>query len=259
MVSVVPADLARLIFSDCPVALQNEARAWSQFLSENQFDFSTVRKIEFSEDTVLIFDQDGRKFHIDFMRDVQNYQRKKSGIKKELISRALGAGRAGMKVLDLSAGLGMDAVFLSQLGYHVTALERHPLVYLCLQRALQKKPNDKLRFVFSDAVQFLRLQPQGLFKIIYFDPMFPDKKKSALPRQEMVFFREMVGDDGDAAQVLESALSYVGVERVVVKRPRKAPYLGIKPHSMIEGKLVRFDIYTVKNFNADGVKNDKGG
>lgn len=242
---MVPADIADRIFSDCPAAFQAEALAWRHFLVENSFNFSIISKIEFLHDTVSVYDLAGRRFCIDFIKDIKNYQRKKGGLKKELISRALGAGRSGMKVLDLSAGLGIDAVFLNQLGYQVTALERHPLIYLCLQRALQKSLRTDLSFIHSDAAEFLQNDRQ-VFNLIYFDPMFPDKKKSALPRQEMVFFREMVGNDEDAGRVLESALSRPGVERVVVKRPRKAPFLGTKPQVAIEGKLVRFDIYGAK-------------
>ena len=59
----------------------------------------------------------------------------------------------------------------------------------------------------------------------------------------MVFFRHLVGADEDADKVLQKALQKLQAERVVVKRPLKAPCLLKKPMSQIEGKLVRFDIY----------------
>lgn len=43
-------------------------------------------------------------------------------------------------ILDLTAGLGIDAVFLSQLGFQVTSIERNPLLVFLLQEA-QKKTN----------------------------------------------------------------------------------------------------------------------
>jgi len=245
VVSVESADINR-IFTDLAESSQALAEQWLSFLKKNNFDFSMINRIEVAGSAPVIYDRDGRKFQIDFMNDSRNYRRKKSGLKKELISRALGGGRFGLDVLDLSAGLGIDSVFLTQLGYRVTALERHPLIYLCLQQALEQCPNSALKFMHADAAQFLKSQP-GPFRVIYFDPMFPDKKKSALPKQEMVFFREMVGDDADAQEVLHAALSAVGVERIVVKRPVSAPVLFGQPQSVFEGKLVRFDVYGVKN------------
>ena len=83
--------------------------------------------------------------------------------------------------------------------------------------------------------------------VIYFDPMFPEKTKSALPRQEMVFFKALVGTDEDGSEVLKATLKLKKIKRVVVKRPLKAPVLGLKPTGEIKGKLIRFDIYGVNS------------
>lgn len=188
-------------------------------------------------------DLSGNKFKIDFINDKKNYQKIKQSMKKELIARAMGSGRYGDKVLDLSAGLGIDSVFLAQLGFSVTALERNPLIYYALSEAQKQCSDLDVKFVFSEALEFLQ-NTQEEFPVIYFDPMFPDKTKSALPRQEMVFFRQMVGADEDAAKVLETSIQRQGARRIVVKRPIKAPWLGDrKPQSSIAGKLIRFDIY----------------
>lgn len=221
---------------------EKTAAKWRDFLNAQGFDFSRVSEIDFSGDFPSVFDADGNRFCVDFVNDKRNYAKKKVSLKKELISRALGGGKLGMKVLDLSAGLGIDAVFLAQLGFEVTALERNPLIYLALSEAA-KETSLPLKFEFSDARSYLKKNPEE-FDVIYFDPMFPEKVKSALPRQEMVFFRRLVGADEDADQVLLMALKTLA-KRVVVKRPLKAPVLGAKPLHSLEGKLVRFDIYGV--------------
>lgn len=219
---------------------------WFRFLKDNNFDFRQLKEIDLTEDIAVLIDPNGNRFSIDFISDRRNYHKKKSSIKKELIARALGSGRLGLRILDLSAGLGIDAVFLSQLGFQVTALERNPLIYRALRQASDRAPELKLKIIFASAVSFLQNNEED-FDVIYYDPMFPEKVKSALPRQEMVFFRHLVGDDSDATQVLETALQKSGVKRVVVKRPIKAPFLQQKkPESQIEGKLVRFDIYGVR-------------
>ena len=71
--------------------------------------------------------------------------------------------------------------------------------------------------------------------------MFPDKAKSALPKQEMVLFRHLVGNDMDSEAVLETLLK--SGSRVVVKRPAHAGPIGFKPTNAYESKLIRFDIY----------------
>lgn len=221
-----------------------KARKWELFLQKNKFDFTTIEKIDMSKDCPVIFDKAGNKFSINFSEDKKNYAKKKASIKSELISKALGAGKQGLNILDLSAGLGIDAVFLAQLGYSVTALERNPLIYLALNEAIRLSPNLSLKFLFSDALEYLK-HSEVKANVIYFDPMFPDKAKSALPRQEMVFFRNLVGHDEDALKVLEVAIRCKGIKRVVVKRPIKAPAL-LKPMSSTSGKLIRFDIYGVQ-------------
>lgn len=219
---------------------------WIDFLKAQKFDFSTIQKIDFMEDVPKIYDQNGNKFCINFVDDRLNYHKKKSSMKKELLGRAMGSGRYGLKILDLSAGLGIDAIFLSQLGFEVTAVERNPLIFLALEHAASKlSDNFKIKFIFGTAQNFLERNSDS-FDVIYFDPMFPEKTKSALPRQEMVFFRHLVGADLDADEVVQQAVCRKGVSRVVVKRPMKARTLYKKPESQIEGKLVRFDIYGVE-------------
>ena len=231
-------------------ASEKTASAWYDFLKAQNFDLTTIQKIDFTELHPKIHDQNGNKFCINFIEDKLNYHKKKSSMKKELLGRAMGSGRYGFKILDLSAGLGIDAVFLCQLGFEVVAVERNPLIFLALQHAASQLPEEmKIKFVFGSSQSFLEKNAES-FEVIYFDPMFPEKTKSALPRQEMVFFRHLVGADLDADEVVQAAVRRKGVSRVVVKRPLKAPTLYKKPESQIEGKLVRFDIYS-------GVKNER--
>ena len=219
--------------------------SWQKFIELNGANTETIKKIDFTTDTPVIYDFEGRKFSIDFKNDRSNYSKKKGSIKTELISKALGSGKHGLNILDLSAGLGIDAVFLSQLGYTVTALERNPIIFLSLKTAHEQLPTankSQLKFIYSSAQDFLK-NTELNFDCIYFDPMFPDKKKSALPRQEMIFFRNLVGSDLDSTEVIQQALTFTTISKIVVKRPLKAPVLFAKPRSSISGKLIRFDIY----------------
>lgn len=224
-------------------AFQKKADQWKLFLKDHLKLLNLNYKIIFDQATPLIFDEEGRKLRINFETDME-YLKHKTSITKEPLSRALGGGKKGLRVLDLSAGLAIDSIFLVQLGYQVIALERNPLIYLALEAAyddssieLQKKIN----FIFSDANNFIK-QTNTEFDVCYFDPMFPQKKKSALAKQEMIMFKNLVGDDADAQQVLEIALDSGKFKRCVVKRPLKADAL-LRPTGSIKGKIIRFDIY----------------
>ncbi len=83
--------------------------------------------------------------------------------------------------------------------------------------------------------------------VVYLDPMYPHRTKSALVKKEMRRLRNVVGGDDDAHKLLEAALQYAG-QRVVVKRPHPSPPLGdMKPDFAITGKKTRFDVYMTGN------------
>lgn len=219
--------------------LESKFGHWTQFVSEN-FKSEEYYKVHFDHQIPTIFDIEGRKFKIDFLGDVTNYSKIKSSINKEPLAKALGSGQKGLKLLDLSAGLGVDAVFLSQLGFKVTAVERNPLVYMALKIASEHFSG--IEFIYSDSLKFLDAVTPEQFDVAYFDPMFPEKKKSALPKQEMVFFKKLVGHDEDALQIVNLALEKKLFKRFVVKRPLTADSFK-KPAGSIEGKIIRYDIY----------------
>lgn len=216
---------------------------WKSFLDLN-FKSELALKIIFDSDCPQIIDSENRKLRIDFNNDTENYNKFKSNITSEPLSRALGAGKKGLKVLDLSAGMAVDSLFLAQLGYTVKGIERNPLLFLAVQTALKNcavQINSKLSFEFSEALNFLE-NCNEKFDVCYFDPMFPQKKKSALPKQEMILFKNLVGPDADAALVLQAAINTNKFNRIVVKRPLSAEPI-LKPSGAIEGKIIRYDIY----------------
>lgn len=197
---------------------------------------------------VYIRDLDNRRLEIDFDKNHLDYQRRGHHGKNELIAKALGAAKGCKKVLDLSAGMGIDSIFLMQLGFQVVGVERSPVLYALLQEAFLNTQKDYLKSYklhFADALTFLKENKNKLeIDSIFFDPMYPHKKKSALPKQEMVVFRDLVGHDDDAAEVLKEALTWP-VRRVVVKRPMKAEQLLPGVIHSFEGKVVRYDSYVV--------------
>jgi 16S rRNA (guanine1516-N2)-methyltransferase len=209
-------------------------------LEKYGFDFLLIQHDQLLE----LFDAEKRRIRIDFDLDKLNYQRKV--IAKDPFLRAIGRNRTN--VLDVSAGLAIDAVFLAQHGHSVTAVERNPLLFTLLSYAKKRSENLsrlKINFEFADANKYVQEKVQkDQFDCIYFDPMFPDKAKTALPKQEMVLFRQLVGNDQDAEAVVETLLKTK--TRVVVKRPAHAGPVLPSPANAFESKLIRFDIYEGK-------------
>lgn len=182
-----------------------------------------------------------------------NYLRPLPKGKNELIAKAIGIGKGFTDVIDATAGLGMDSVVLARMGCTVRAIERSKEIYTSLNLALNLARTDlktmswakNLNFIHADSIQYLKnLQLNEKPQVIYLDPMFPKKKKSSLPRKEMVLFRSLVGDDTDSEELLQIALK-TAKDRVVVKRPLKADPILKEPQHSFEGNSVRYDLYLV--------------
>lgn len=192
--------------------------------------------------------------YIDFSSNANTYRRLHGGGNGQPIAKAVGLKTYGLPltIIDATAGLGQDAFVLACLGCKITLFERNPIIADLLADALQRGLNDtqiqpyisNMQLMRGDAIQLLRaIPPEQLPDVVYLDPMFPIREKSALVKQELRQLKDLVGDDPDADQLLEAARK-IAKRRVVVKRPRIAPYLNnIKPHSEQIGKANRFDIY----------------
>lgn len=205
----------------------------------------------------------------DFVSGAVNHRRQFGGGRGQLIAKAVGLKSAFRPfVLDATAGLGKDAFVLATLGCRVQMHERNPVVHALLEdglnnarRAAQQLMVETGDAELIDVMSLMTLMPvdslsyltQGLDReaqnfpdVIYLDPMFPERHKSASVKKEMKAFHEVVGEDGDAAELLELALANVNY-RVLVKRPRKAPTIDRrKPSFQLDGKAARYDIYTLK-------------
>lgn len=198
--------------------------------------------------------QNGEKSHplyVDFLSGKMQYRCQHATMRNETLVRAMGLKKnTSPTLIDATTGLGRDSFLLASLGFNVTSLERSPIIFELLQdglaRALQHpKANliaQHLQLIHTDAIAWLKQAPPA--NIIYLDPMFPERKKSALVKKEMRFFHPIVGDDVDADLLLQTALT-CATQRVVVKRPRLAQALKSerKPSFVLTGSSSRFDIY----------------
>lgn len=197
-----------------------------------------------------ITDNEGNSIQIDFNTDLE-YRRQIAGPKSELISKAMGGHKKGLHVVDLTSGLAIDTITLARLGYEVLSIERNPKIAELLVHAHQNWQSplkEKIKFVqgeSSEIICHLAQNGNSKFKLAYFDPMFPRKKKSALPKQEIVVLQKLTNEDPDSQGILKKIISFnlesKQFNRIVIKRPIDADPI-VKPTSTLKGKLIRYDI-----------------
>lgn len=189
---------------------------------------------------------------------LRDWRKRLSGqsLRQQPLARAVGfpmrKWQEPPRILDATAGFARDAFLLAALGCMVTATERSGEVFDILLDPLSLAKKDpklapllesKIHFFLGDARSLLALPAsRNAFDVIYLDPMYPEKKKSALPKKEMLLLRKLVGSDEDATELFAAARR-ANPERIVVKRPPHAPDLALGKAHSFESKLARFDLY----------------
>jgi 16S rRNA (guanine1516-N2)-methyltransferase len=153
-------------------------------------------------------------------------------------------------IFDLTAGLGGDAYRLAAAGHRVVAFERHPAVYAVLITGWTRdRLAGRVSAEIAGRLEFRHAESAAMLDRIdrrnsgvYLDPMYPRPRRSkALPRRELQVLRQLLGEEEDAAKIVEAAR--LRCARVVVKRPHRAPPLVPDVSFEISSKLVRFDVY----------------
>lgn len=193
---------------------------------------------------------------VEFVTGKMGYRREHGGGAGQLVAKAAGLQktRASLHIVDATAGLGQDAFILASLGCRVTLFERNPVIHALLADGLARAALnvdcaaivERMHLLEGSSIDWLERAGSNAADVIYLDPMFPHREKSALVKKEMQVFRTVVGDDDDSAPLLTAALAAARY-RVVVKRPRKAPAIaGPEPSTRIEGKSSRYDVYAIR-------------
>jgi 16S rRNA (guanine1516-N2)-methyltransferase len=196
---------------------------------------------------------------VDFQSDQLKYRQQFGGGRRQPIARAMGLKKGiHPAIVDATAGLGRDAFVLAALGCDVYMVERNPVIHALLEDGLRRLEKisggtlaKRLHLYYADSAQWLQSRQQPV-DIIYLDPMYPHRTKSALVKKEMRILRSLVGDDLDVPALLDTALT-AARNRVVVKRPKTAPAISdIKPSHCIESRKTRYDVYLTSADAANG-------
>lgn len=212
-------------------------------------------------ETLKWVDLEAGNLEVDFLSAKLKWRYERINRAQEPLLRALDwHSETPQTLFDLTAGLGRDSLMLLHAGFTVTMFERDPVLQVLLGEAVKcfqaEKPIEanRLTFIAEDAGAYLtRLIAENVNgdlnseasvpDLIYMDPMYPEREKSALVKKELRIIRNRVGADHDSEVLLEKALQ-TGAKRVVVKRPSHAPFVGDKsPHHSVESPNTRFDVY----------------
>lgn len=229
-----------------------------------------------------------KPFYVDFFPPASSrFGKRTSGeTGRDLLVQAVGPDRKefinGALVYDLTAGFGQDSLLLALAGAkHVHMIERDPIVAVLLNDAMRRlrllstecsdhsqRENardlcHRLSLQVGDGTKIAKelVSRQGsvdLPDIIYLDPMFPPRTKSALVKKNMQVLHHLLESqekhDTMDNQMLFQAAYEAAEARLVVKRPINAPPLlglsdnehnvDLQPSYSVRGKVNRWDVYT---------------
>lgn len=186
--------------------------------------------------------------YVDFLSKRLQYRLKNISLKKEYLARALGLKQHTQPtIVDATGGMGQDSFILAALGFEVTLLEQSSIIYQLLSDGIKRAlPHlnciQRLHIHHADSISWLKNTDP--IQIVYLDPMFSPKSKSARSKKAMTIFQKLLNDNENGILLFNQALS-CATERVVVKRPRTAEYITTttKPTYSMVGRSCRFDIY----------------
>lgn len=195
--------------------------------------------------------QVAKELRVDFVEGSVAHRLRFGGGRGQDLAKAMGL-RAGKTptIIDATAGLGRDAFLLASLGAQVTLIERSEKMHTLLAQGMERAAReggqfreiiDRMTLLKGDALDLI---PDLSSEAILIDPMHPERKNSALVKQDLRQVREIVGTDDDAADLVRLAIKHA-LKRVVLKWPAKAdPIEGVQKctHQII-GKTTRYDVF----------------
>jgi 16S rRNA (guanine1516-N2)-methyltransferase len=158
-----------------------------------------------------------------------------------LLGRACGLERGSrLQILDATAGLGIDGLALSRRGAVVHLVERDPVLWALLKDLLRRLREPDVELTLNDSKRLL--EEEGDYDVVYLDPMFPHRRKSALPGKRMQYLGALLDQsapfDMDVLPLAQSRAR----SRVVLKRRLKDP-VEMPPDWTLRGRTVRYDVY----------------
>ena len=151
-------------------------------------------------------------------------------------------------LIDATAGLGEDSILLAAAGFSVKMYEQNPIIAALLEDALERgaavpelaETVAHMALVKADSIQAMQHLEEPP-DVIYLDPMFPERKKSARIKKKFQLLQQLELPCADEEELLRAAIA-AHPHKIVIKRPAKGPYLaGIRANYSISGSSIRYD------------------
>ncbi len=187
-----------------------------------------------------------------------NLRRVKNPHKELLIQAIKIRKKIPATVVDATGGLGRDAFLLAAAGCKVDVFEQNHFIGALLADGLKRaalapqtaRVCNRITLHIQNTVEHIgELCPPP--EVVYLDPMFPERDKSAKVKQNLRILRYIEGDQGEDRELF-AAVWAIKPRKIVVKRPLKsAPLCEIRPTYTLKGKAVRFDVYIPASFTKD--------
>lgn len=195
-------------------------------------------------------DENWRPLSLDWSAKIRYHRAQNYSLSKEPLAKAIGIkGGQDLDILDATCGAGNDTCLLLHFKQRVSAFERSPILY-----ALQIDARERLIGDFPEYLDYLdhRFIDSRTFDfeydVIYLDPMYPETEhqdRKAQNKKEMRIFREIVGADEDADELLGWALKHAK-QRVVMKRSKNTPqYRPEMVTSTYGSKSTHYDMFRI--------------
>lgn len=225
----------------------------TQVLAEQALDLSQPY-LDLDQHQLYLHDPtQGFGFSIDFTRgDILNRINPLTAT-CDVVKAVEGKNKDPLIIADLTAGLGTDSFTFASRGHQVYAIEQNTLIYWLLHDGLMRAKQDpsspahRITLWHGNNINFIDKLSKLDIDVIYLDPMFPERKKSAKVKKNMQLLHQVVGhqissDDALLAYILEIK----PCKKLIVKRPAKGEFLNqVKPTAQRIGKSSRFDIYAL--------------
>lgn len=176
----------------------------------------------------------------------------RANLERELLIKAcrLRKHEGIVKVVDATAGLGEDSVLLAAAGFEVKMIEYNPIICELLRDSMKRAENSmsgivsRMNLTSGDSISILPTC-EGWADVIYLDPMFPERNKSALIKKKFQLLHNLESPCASEHELLEASFE-AKPKKIVIKRPLKGPYLdNRKPDYSYTGKAIRYDCIIV--------------
>lgn len=198
-------------------------------------------------DSGLVLTDGVNTLSVDFSKMIKRIN--PHALNRELIVRAAKLkGNPNPLVLDATAGFGEDSFLLAAAGCKVMLFEQDEIIAELLKDGLQRaleihELSDivaRMELTVGDSIEAMKNLDNPV-DIIYLDPMFPKRTKSALVKKKFQLLQQLETPCTNEAELLNAAI-LASPKRIIIKRPAKGAYLAdYKPSYSITGKSVRYD------------------